>query len=383
MPAALIASSLILSAPLLGSPASDFYSKLIAVGLTVSQAVMGRPKIATYHPWTVSPNWGGGVTEEVAYRTEVITSRNGTEQRIAQRVSPRYMFRFGTLVGPDRAAELERLLAKRQAFDYRFQHPRRSTLLDRGHPGAAGFIGRFEREPVVSARTDRVLLLEVAVQVNPGVYAGDYLTGYTHPAADTFHNGLEVFTLRPNWAETVRLTFSQMAEILDLQRGVSDFVTPERFTKRMIQCQIMVRNEAQENRLRGLFERMRGQQGEFYMADPLSAQIAPTASITAGSGSITVAGPEIFRRFQGEQTYRNIAIRTRTGMIYRRISNIVLAGNNSRIDLTSVLPSIQASDLIGVQWLLRMRFAADTLVLGWETDTVARCTINLRSLEDV
>jgi hypothetical protein len=119
------------------------------------------------------------------------------------------------------------------------------------------------------------------------------------------------------------------------------------------------------------------------MADPLSAQIAPASAISAGAGSIVVAGPQVFLRFQDQPTYRNIAIRTRGGMIYRRISSITLVGGDSRINLTSLLPAIAASDLIGVQWLLRMRFAADTLVLAWDTDTVARCSLNLRSLEDV
>lgn len=378
----LTANDLIVGAPIIDAPTASYYSILEAGPLITPPPVIERPRLVTFYPWRIRTNWERGLIEEIAFRTEIITSRDGSEQRIAQRVNPRYNFRYSVRVGPAKAAELERNLARRQAFNYGFLHPRATTLADRGHPAARGFIGRFEREPVVTARTDRVLDLELNVAVNPGVYGGDYMVGYAYPDADTLHNGLEVLTLRPNWADPVRLTFSQMSEIFDLQRGVRDFNTPERFTNRLIQCGFMIRNEAEENRLLGLFYRMRGQQKSFYMADPLSGLIIPTGSISSGSSVITVAGPELVQRFATEWIYRNIAIRTRTGMIYRRVSGITPNGANSRINLATTLPAIPASEIIGISWLLKMRFAADSLVLNWETDTVARTTLNLRPLED-
>lgn len=321
------------------------------------------------------------MTEEVAYRTEVITSRDGTEQRIAQRVNPRYIFRSDARVGPARAAELERLLVKRQASNYRFQHPRASVLAARGHPGAGGFIGRFEREPSVAARTDRVLDVQIAVQINPGVYPGDYLTNYVYPDPVTFHNGLEVLTLQPNWAEAVRLNFSQFREILDLQRGVTGFNTPERFTTRLVECGFMLRNAAEEDALRGLFARMRGQQGEFYMADPLTSQIKVVGPVSSGSSFFTVPGVSFHQRFQGEQIYRNLAIKTQSGYIYRRVASVSIVDGNSRVAFDATLPAIE--QVLSVQWLLKMRFAADTLVIGWITDTTGRVNLNFRALEDV
>jgi hypothetical protein len=377
------ASALVTPSPVLDAPVAGFYSRLAAGPLVTGAVVFGTPRIAAFRPWTLPVNWERPVTEEVAYRTEVITSRDGTEQRIAQRVNPRYSFQFGVRVGRDRAPELERLLAKRHAYNFGFPHPRAATLQERSHPAAAGFIGRFDGESVVSARTDRVLDHDVRVMVNPGTYVGDFLVGYEHPAADTFHNGREVLTLKPNWAEPVRLNFGQFTEILDRLRGPNDFNTPQRFTTRLIQIGLMIRNEAQENRLRGLFERVRGQQGEFYMVDPITGQIAPNANIPASATFFTVPGRGLFDRFESEAIYRNVAIRTSAGMIYRRVSGISLVSGNSRVTLASALPEIQQADIIGVHWLLKVRFASDTLVLSWETDATARTTINLRALEDV
>lgn len=381
MPANLTATNLIVGAPTLGAPTVGFYSKLIASHLIAPSAVLGRPGLASPCLWTIPANWERNVLEEVAYRTEVLTSRDGTEQRIAQRVNPRYSFSFDVRVGRSRAAELERLLAKRHAYNFRFAHPRASALSDRGHPGAAGFTGRFDGEIQVTARTDRVLDAQLRIAVNPGVYTGDYLTGYTHPPADTFHEGLEVFTLKPNWAEPVRLNFAQFTEILDRQRGVTGFNAPRRFTDRMVQFGLMIRNEDQENRIRGVFERARGQQGEFYMIDPLSAQFSPVTSLSGGT-TFTIPGRAVADRFASERIYRNIAIRTTAGTIYRRVTSIALVSGNSQINVTPALPALLASEIIGIHWLLKVRFAADTLSFSWETDTVARMTINVRPLED-
>lgn len=378
----LTVDGLTIAAPSLGTPAASFYSILATGPLRTAKPILGTPKMIAFRYWSIPVNWERAVTEEVSYRTEVITSRDGTEQRIAQRVNPRYRFNFGIRVAMEDAALLERLLAKRQAYNYAFDHPRATMLADRGHPGANGFIGRLDREASVTARTDRVLEMEVGVLINPGVYVRDYLTGYTHPAADTFHNGLEVLTLSANWASPVRLNFGQMTEILDRERGVNDFFVPERFTNRIVQCELMLRNEAEEDRLRGLFERMRGQQGEFYMVDPLSAQIVITANVPAAATHITVPGEQVFQRFGGQDIYRSIAIRTRAGMIYRRVSAIALVGGNSRITVTAGLPEIQLTDIIGIHWLLKYRFATDGLLLSWETDSTARVGITLRALED-
>lgn len=378
----LTANHLILPTPVLGSPQPGFYSKLVSASLATPAPVLGRPKPTSFYQWPARVNWERPVIEEVSYRTEVIVSRDGTEQRIAQRVNPRYRFEFSVRAGRNTAAALERSLARRQAFNYGFGHPRAATLADRNHPGTTGFIGRFDREAVITARTDRVLELDVSVLVNPGVYGHSYLTGHSHPPADVFHNGLEVLTLRPNWAENVQVTLGQFTEILDRLRGVNDFNAPRRFTDRLIRCGLMIRNESQEDRLRGLFERVRGQQGEFYMADPLSGQISPTGTIASGSTFITVPGRSFYDRFQSEGIYRNLAIRTTSGMIYRRVASITLVSGDSRINFTSSLPQILLADFVGAQWLLKVRLATDTLLFSWDTDTVARVTLNLRSLED-
>lgn len=384
MPVAnLTASRLVPLAPVLGSPTPYYFSILTATNLIIPTPMLRRPKATHFYPWDMRVNWQNGMVEEIAFRTEIIVSRNGVEQRRAQRVNPRYSFRWDVRVAHDKAAKLERLLGRRQAHNYRFAHPRAGTLAERLHPAAGGFIGRFTREAAVTSRTDRITEMEVSVMALPGVYGGDLAFGNVYPDATQFHNGLEVFPLRPNWANPVKLTFAQKVEMFDLQRGVTDFNTPEAFTTRMVQCGFMVRNRTQEEALLGWWHRAKGQQKEFYLIDPLTAQVVPTANIPFNANNLTVSGPELFVRFGGEAIYRNIAIRTKTlGTIYRRVTSINLNAGNSRISLASPLPAIPLSEIVGVHWLLKARSAVDTMILNWETDVVAQTTLTFRALED-
>lgn len=44
--------------------------------------------------WSFPPNWADGVTERLSWYTDILTSRSGTEQRQAKRLSPRREFEF-------------------------------------------------------------------------------------------------------------------------------------------------------------------------------------------------------------------------------------------------------------------------------------------------
>lgn len=50
-------------------------------------------------PWLMEPDWTGGVTETLEWKTDVLQSPTGAEQRISRRLSPRRMFEFSVLAG--------------------------------------------------------------------------------------------------------------------------------------------------------------------------------------------------------------------------------------------------------------------------------------------
>ncbi|WP_350316365.1 hypothetical protein OHK33_00010 [Pectobacterium aroidearum] len=60
--------------------------------------------------WLAEPNWTGGVTETLEWKTDVLQSPTGAEQRIARRLSPRRTFEFSILLADNDRQRLENSL---------------------------------------------------------------------------------------------------------------------------------------------------------------------------------------------------------------------------------------------------------------------------------
>lgn len=362
--------------PTVGSPTLGFTTPLTPVGIATGAPVVGRPIFKTYDFIDLGVDWGRNVEEELEFKTEIIVNRDGTEQRIAQRVNPRYSFRWRARGRAGLLRALERLFGRGQARDFQFAHPRAAVRAERGQPDR--FFGRLTDALPVSAPTDSVVeSADFAVMALPGMS----FTAETFPAAGLTYRSMEVMPLSPNWARPVRAIFEQTVELFDFQRGVIGHFAPEAFTKRRVEVEYLIRSQAQEEALLGLFYRCKGKQKEFWFPDPL-ATLDPVMPVPNGQTYLTIPGNEAYLAFRNEKTYRNIALRLTTGTIYRQVSNVTLVGGDTRIALTSALPAISASTLIAATWLLRARFDLDSLTLAWITDMHASARVVIRSLED-
>lgn len=58
-------------------------------------------------PWLIAPDWSEHVTETLSWKTDVLVSLTGAEQRIARRLSPRRTFEFKALATGNDARQLE------------------------------------------------------------------------------------------------------------------------------------------------------------------------------------------------------------------------------------------------------------------------------------
>ena len=353
------------------------FSLLVPSVLVTPAPILGIPAVAIspYTVWNVNPDWSAGFVEEVSYRTEIIRSRDGTEQRIAQRVKPRHAYEWRSVLFGEDLRTAERRLSREAAGRFIFPNPRRETLIDRGRTDEQNVIGRFEGGISVSGTTDRVGVMRLRVAADPTYYVPSKDYGAT---PQTF-NGAELFTLNPNWASPPNISFQQAADIFDYQRGVTDFYLPENTTARLIEMEYLLRDEATENAVRGLFARSRGSQRSFYVPDPMTTLFAAGG---IGGTALTISGLEPSVMYLDDPTYRNVQIETTAGTYNRRISGVSRSGQNSLFTLSSSLPTIAAENVLSVRWLLRCRFETDTLQISWITDTTGRCNMTLRSLED-
>ena len=56
--------------------------------------------------WQVEPDWTNGITETLEWKTDILQSYSGAEQRIARRLSPRRTFEFTILINGNERARL-------------------------------------------------------------------------------------------------------------------------------------------------------------------------------------------------------------------------------------------------------------------------------------
>lgn len=82
--------------------------------------------------WSFPIQWARGFGEEFRFRTEIITSRNGTEQRIAQRQQPRMAYDFESFLNFANFREAHLRLSKNQGQEMAFPHPRYCTTMTSG-----------------------------------------------------------------------------------------------------------------------------------------------------------------------------------------------------------------------------------------------------------
>ena len=66
----------------------------------------------------LKPNWANGWLERLMWATDVLTARDGTEQRVGLRAKPRRSLEFSILVGSADAALLDVLLSAWQSRVY-------------------------------------------------------------------------------------------------------------------------------------------------------------------------------------------------------------------------------------------------------------------------
>lgn len=78
--------------------------------------------------WNFPIQWSRAFGEEIRFRTEIITSRRGTEQRIAQRSNPRIGYDFESYLNFEDFREALLRLNENQGQPIHFPHPRYSTV---------------------------------------------------------------------------------------------------------------------------------------------------------------------------------------------------------------------------------------------------------------
>lgn len=384
--------------------------------------------------WPLVPNWTQPVRETLEFRTEIFTSRDGTETRRALRSTPRRSLEYTALVADDRVRSLERLLVRNHKGTFRAAELTRGVRLTGALPvdGTSVTVGSVpewliaDAQIMVSAGLDARLFtvdsitdltvtftaasdlafsagarlsptaegriaaslsttrptgqlaaVPVAFEPLPGTEPPD--EGSVDFAA--VFDDREVFTLTPDWSTAPAIEFTYEAERIDYGRGRIAVFDPVAFGTRIQQATYLNRSADDARALMQFFVRMKGQRGEFY-CPTWTHDLPPAADLTADGDTLIVAGSEVFDTYAEDTVHRALVVRTALGDVPMRIvTSITLVEGDSVITLTEPWGyDIPVSAIVSVSWMPLCRFASDSLTIEWVTDELARATVPIRTL---
>lgn len=388
--------------------------------------------------WTLEPNWppaGQPYRVTYAFKTEVLTSHSGKEQRVALRSSPRKTLDFQVLLEGDGFRQFKDLSRASHHRGLLLPELTRfvttTTLSSPGNVLTLPFVPDWIRAGVtvwiqfLSASETHVVESVVGNDVTfstldagawpVGTKVYPLLVGYLAPeltvrkltnavgtvgtkfevsplsepviplpAPSVVYNGREVFLKKPNWANSVEGRFGRDISVLDYGRGPVSRFYPVDFSSERTKATYLNRTGAEATELLNLFLRMRGQQGEFY-APTWEYDFKPAGTVLAGSSGMLIDSSTFADDYRFSTVHKNVFVQFNDGtVILRKVTAItpVVDGAQLQVDVAWGR-TFTAADIAMCGWLLVRRFSSDTLVVEWLTDSVAQVVLNLTTLEDL
>jgi len=417
----------------LGSPVlSARYVLRFSNGANSTLTVTGRRVVV----FGFAPNWAGGITERLAWLTDVLESYDGSEQRIRLRSVPRRSFEFqfdlaghdvrvletllhvwgarvfAVPVWTDRMVLTASLSAGATAVrvsdaahaDYRAgglvafwsdnQHHEVGEILSlagnaltlkqplsRGWPGGTKvYPARFARidgDAVVAHPTDALASARVRF---------DLEDPSSVPAIDgpSAYRGYRVLEWRPNRIEDLTDTWRRKLAVLDYGTGpvnIDDLSGHPVVGKRL---RFTFSNRATIQAFRAWLHARQGRAVPFWLSSGQS-DVALTRPINAADQHLAVKNIGYARYLASPTIRRDVAIRVAAGAVhYRRITGAAeISEDEELLTLDSMLGvTIPLARVLQVSFLDLVRLEADAQELFWETDGIVEAVLEVRTVQE-
>lgn len=407
----------------------DFSGGVDSVAVTMTS----QPLIRLW-PWL--PNWDDSYTEEYEFKTDIFTSRNGYEQRRAGRNTPRQRLSFTQAMKGQALRNFIRKMDSWQKDEFALPMlPRYMELAADAFSGdnevnvvsvpawmapgqtlvfrnsdslelrrvdeidgvtltlnaslefdwAAGsrahqsFIGYMNTEIQLVHRTSQVA--EAGIQFNDDPGISPFVEP---PAPDVVFNDREVFLLKPNWGEAINITHMVGTELVDFNVGRISRVNPVGFPAHVWRATYLQKDPEDIEKIRQMFLRLRGQQGEFYMPS-WENDLPPMLGLNAGANTLRVANRDVYDAYADSEVFDAVMVRLNDGnYIFKLVDSITLAGSDSLLHMTTNWSdTVSLSDIMMVCWMPVRRFATDILTLEWLTNQTGQTQLTLQTLPDL
>jgi len=389
--------------------------------------------------WDVPPNWSSTYKVSREYKTDILTSRGGKEQRRAMRETPRKSLEFTSLLKFGEMRRFQSFLGQRQGFPFYLPEVTAKTrtaetiaanglsvLLERkpgwlqlgtvvilsdgdrmdarvislinGNRvdflagGGTGVTGAWPKGTKVyyavygmlnanmSARvhTSAVTEVQITFNVMPGSEPPSWRA--TVPAS-TFA-GREIFTMKPNWATPLSINFATNNDVVDNGVGQISVFQPVQFNDRVTRMTFLNKTIEQYELVQSFYERMKGQQGVFWC--PTWLDDFELDARTAPGSIVYVKGTDAVDFMAADSVYRNIAILTTDNTL--NCYNVTSIGkvNGENVSALAISPPLTAAvraKIKKISWLVLCRLATDTLTTSFVTDEVATFELSMQTLQ--
>lgn len=391
--------------------------------------------------WPFLADWSSEVTVNYAYRSEVITSRNGTEQRRALRDQPRMELGFTSLVDdydfrnfvadmsswhgkptvvPDwsRYVDVSRKhFADESVLNLKYHDtwlqsgalvciswgdPSESHSVVRKIISVTGssvalsaeigedvptdarimpaYVGRIEAKTTATQYSERTSLVKVKLMVEPGYE--NLPSAANNPLT---HDGRELFVMEPDWSKPLSLSFETTVETLDYGVGRVSHYLPVAYSDRITTLTYMAAGRDDADVIRDTFRRHSGQQGEFFMPT-FTEDLRLKSTLLSGQSKMRVSGVAPLKAYLGSPVYRNIIVFYNDGSYepYEVIAVEAVSdshGEDTTFDLRPVPSrSLIQSEIRMICWLPLTRFASDEIAVQWVTDQIANIGLTVKTL---
>jgi hypothetical protein len=379
--------------------------------------------------FAIPPNWTTSPVETLEWKTSILRSHDGTEQRRELRRVPRRGMEYDFLVKDRAAALLDKLLQSWQNRIYAvpvWWDKAESTadanagattvmLSTRTYGFVVGQLAvmykdtfNYEAVEIVAVNADSIELdqplgfdwpagslvypivqghlperisftrVTNTVQTGRVTFETDPSTTDAYlpvKAATNLYEGLEVITRQPNWRDNIENEFSFSFDTLDTGLGAVQWQAKETYPRLTKQHAWLLRDREQMLAFREMLGRMKGMQKVFWVPS-WHADITLALLIPAGDTSMAVVGTEFNQLIGSSIAFNRLMIRMKDGSTYyRRILTTGEANGNSIINMEASFPFEVAPDqVLAIHLLLKCRMAGDKIEIPWRTDAVAEPT---------
>jgi hypothetical protein len=383
----------------------------------------------------LKPNWAEAFLERLMWATDVLTARDGTEQRVGLRARPRRSLEFSILVGRDDAALLDVLLSSWQSRAYALPiWPHKTVLAATVTAGSTVIplattnleyeadgllvVGSDSRDteaaeilsvasnsvtlkqpllntwPVGSwiapARTARLRVSQPVSRVTETIATARLIfdiagtTTIAKQESATTFNSTPVWLTRPNRARDVETEYQRLAEVLDFETGITAVDDPAARPYQRRSFDYFFKNRAEIAAFKGWLAARQGRLTAFWHPT-WEASIVPTRKILSNQTVMTVAARGYALYFNPMPGRTEAAFLHKNGTWYFRTITSFGAGTTGDEEVMTINQSFgfdaNPEDWVAIYFLEKTRLDADQIEINWQTDSVAEASVPMRSVK--